>query len=204
MSALRSLPGPDAGPVRVLVVPGLNDSGPTHWQTWLQGRCRHSVRVQQADWAQPDLDTWAARIDTTLAAQLPARWVAVAHSFGCLALLRHLHLHPTSPVRSALLVAPADPEKFNATTDLPPGPLAAPSLLIGSETDPWMDAEQARRLARRIGAGFINLGDAGHINVAAGFGPLPPAMAAVTQLTQCLERTRRIDRAHPLELSFAL
>jgi len=24
-------------PVRLLVIPGLHDSGPAHWQSWLQG-----------------------------------------------------------------------------------------------------------------------------------------------------------------------
>lgn len=34
-------------PARLLIVPGLNDSGPAHWQTWLQGLHRGAVRVQQ-------------------------------------------------------------------------------------------------------------------------------------------------------------
>ena len=36
---------------RVLLLPGWLDSGPTHWQSRLQARFRHSVRVQQQDWA---------------------------------------------------------------------------------------------------------------------------------------------------------
>ncbi len=42
--------------------------------------------------------------------------MAIAHSFGCLALLRHLaRREPSSKhhgLQSALLVAPADPDKF--------------------------------------------------------------------------------------------
>lgn len=150
--------------VRVLVIPGLHDSGPTHWQSRLQAHFRHSVRVQQQDWATPDLNAWAERIDATLAAQPPARWVAIAHSFGCLALLHHLATRePNSKhhqgVQSALLVAPADPDKF---------------------------------------------GDAGHINVASGFGPLPLATSVAQQLIHRAERQRRIERSHALEWSFAI
>ena len=51
---------------RLLIVPGLQDSGPAHWQSWLQGQYRDSLRVRQRNWGEPDLDRWAARIATTL------------------------------------------------------------------------------------------------------------------------------------------
>jgi predicted alpha/beta hydrolase family esterase len=194
--------------VRVLVIPGLHDSGPTHWQSHLQAHFRHSVRVRQHDWSRPDVHGWAEQIDATLAAQSPARWVAVAHSFGCLALLRHLATRPVRAhphgVKSALFVAPADPDKFGIAPLLPQALLDIDSVLIASETDPWMGYPQAARWARTLGSHLINLGDAGHINVAAGFGPFPPAISTTQQLIQRVERERRIDRAHPLEWSFAV
>ena len=200
--------GFDGDPVRVLVIPGLHDSGPTHWQSWLQSRFRNSVRVEQADWSVPDLDAWADRIEATLAAQPPARWVAVAHSFGCLALARHLARRlperGDGGVQAALLVAPADPNRFGLSGRLPTRDLGIESVLIASETDPWMAAPTARLWAGRWGARWINLGDAGHINVASGFGPLPPALTSTLRLIQHLERARRIERAHPLEYAFAI
>ncbi len=54
-------------PVRVLIIPGLHSSGPAHWQTWLQSHSRRSVRVEQDDWATPDIEAWSARIGETLA-----------------------------------------------------------------------------------------------------------------------------------------
>jgi len=197
-------------PVRVLVVPGLHDSGPTHWQTWLQRQSRRSLRVQQHDWGEPDLDRWAERIGATLAGQPPARWIAVAHSFGCLALARYLARaagmpsDPARPLRAALLVAPADPGKFSAEPLLRSGRLPLRSTLIGSETDPWMSGSEARRWAGLWGARFITLGDAGHINVEAGFGPLPQAQAIVADMTHRLAAELRIDRAHPAEFSYAI
>src|SRR5437868_15314161 len=81
-------------PVRLLVVPGLHDSGPTHWQTRLEHGHRGAVRVRQRDWAVPEIERWAERIGETLAGQPRGPWVAVAHSFGCLALARWLQRNP--------------------------------------------------------------------------------------------------------------
>jgi predicted alpha/beta hydrolase family esterase len=191
-------------PVRLLVIPGLNDSGPAHWQTWLQGQYgRRALRVEQDDWANPDLERWAQRVEVTLARHPRVRWVAVAHSFGCLALLRFL-AQGGEGVQAALLVAPADPAKFGVATKLPHAHLAVPSVLLASENDPWMRFESVCAWGRVWGSQLISLGAAGHVNVDAGFGRLPQAKAVVEQMVQRLERERRIDRAHPLELSFAI
>jgi predicted alpha/beta hydrolase family esterase len=191
-------------PVRLLVIPGLHDSGPAHWQTWLQAQfSRRAERVEQDDWATPDVSRWSQRIEETLARRPHARWIAVAHSFGCLALLHHL-AQGGERVQSALLVAPADPEKFGVSAMLPQARLAVPSVLLASETDPWLGFGSACAWARVWGSQLISLGDAGHINTEAGFGPLPPAKTLVEHMTQRLERERRIDRAHPLEFSFAI
>lgn len=195
--------------VRVLVIPGLNDSGPTHWQSHLQAHFRHAVRVQQQDWGRPDLSAWAARIDATLAALPPARWVAVAHSFGCLALLHHLGTRGPTPahphgVQSALLIAPADPDKFSIATRLPQSHPGIDTVLVASETDPWMAYPRAQSWARTWGSRLINMGDAGHINVASGFGPLPLATSLAQQLIHRAEREQRSDRSHPLARSLAI
>lgn len=190
-------------PVRLLVIPGLNDSGPAHWQTWLQAQFgRRAVRVEQEDWAVADLARWSQRIEAELARHPPARWVAVAHSFGCLALLRWL-AHGGEGVHSALLVAPADPAKFGVGAKLPQSLLRIPSVIMASETDPWMTFASASGWARVWGSQVLNLGDVGHINTEAGFGPLPRAKGLVEAMVQRLERERHIDRAHPLELPFA-
>ncbi len=191
-------------PVRLLIVPGLHDSGPAHWQTWLEAHhARRAVRVRQADWSQPDLEAWAHQIDATLAREPHARWIAVAHSFGCLALLRHLS-RGGEGVHGALLVAPADPEKFAVSSKLPHARLTVPTTVLASETDPWMRFESVCAWARVWGAPLVSLGDAGHINVDSGHGPLPPAKALVDQMIQRLERERRIDRADLRELHFAI
>lgn len=190
-------------PVRVLVVPGLHDSGPTHWQTWLEGHFRRSTRVNQLDWSRADLERWAGAVEMAIAREPHVRWVAVAHSFGCLALARYLALGGTG-VHAALLVSPADPEKFAAGPALPQSPLPIPSAILASENDPWMRLDSARAWARIWRSQFINLGAVGHINAEAGFGPLPQAKTLVELMIQRVERQRRPDRAHPLEFAFAL
>lgn len=189
---------------RLLIVPGLHDSGPAHWQTWLQAGDRGAVRVVQRDWGTPDLDRWAGRIAGTIERAGPGPWIAVAHSFGCLALVRHLATGADTRIAAALLVAPADPAKFGVEGLLPQHALPVPATLIGSETDPWMGARDARRWALRWACHWINLGDAGHINAEAGFGPLPVARRWTAAMAQRLERERRPQRATLQEWSFAI
>lgn len=194
-------------PVRVLVIPGLRGSGPAHWQSWLQGHFRKAVRVEQDDWGRADLEAWAARIGETIAAEPLGAWVAVAHSFGCLALAQYVLStcgRTAHGVCGALLVAPADPARF-ALDDRPLRQrLRVPATLLASDTDPWMSAERAESFAQAWGSGFVNLGDAGHINADAGFGPLPAAKKLTEFLIHRVEQSRRPERADLHEFSFAV
>jgi predicted alpha/beta hydrolase family esterase len=187
---------------RLLIVPGLHDSGPTHWQTWLHTLHPEALRVRQDDWSTPDLARWADRIGETLG-DAPGPVVAVAHSFGCLALAQLLGWGEAR-IRAALLVAPADPERFGLQQRLHAAPLAPRTTLVASDTDPWMRAEEALRWARRWNAHYVNLGDAGHINAESGFGPLPLAAQWVLRQRQQQARDHRLARASVAEWSFAV
>lgn len=182
-------------PPRLLVVPGLHDSGPGHWQTWLQARHHDAVRVRQRDWHEAQLERWSQRIDHTLALHPGSGFVAVAHSFGCLALADHLGRNRDSPVRAALLVAPAEPDRFGLGSRLPPQRLPVSTTLVLSDTDPWMKPASARRWAQRWGCHVVNLGDAGHINVESGHGPLPLAARWVQAVVQGALREQRARRS---------
>jgi predicted alpha/beta hydrolase family esterase len=83
---------------------------------------------------------------------------------------------------AALMVAPADPLKFGLAQRLPRHQLGLPLTVVGSENDPWMPLERARKWAHLWGAGFRNLGQAGHINTESGFGPWPLARQKVDEL----------------------
>lgn len=198
---------------RLLIVPGLHDSGPGHWQTWLQGLYRYSVRVVQRDWHTPDLPRWSAAIADTLERAGPGPWIAVGHSFGCLALAHHLAQTAEAgdpaawrggTILAALLVAPAEPERFGLSGALPQQPLPVMSTVVASQTDPWMTAASAHHWATRWGSHFTNLGDAGHINTESGFGPLPLARRWVMAVEQRLARARRPGLAEFSEWQFAV
>ncbi len=160
---------------RLVIVPGLHGSGAGHWQSWLQGQVADAVRVEQDDWRTPDLERWSERVATTLAALGPGPHVIVAHSFGCLASVRAVSRQPRADVATMLLVAPAEPDRFDAAHVLPRTPLPMPTALVASDNDPWMSAAQAHAWATRWGSAWISLGNAGHINVDSGYGPFPLA-----------------------------
>jgi hypothetical protein len=192
-----------AGAARLLIVPGLNDSPSGHWQSALQASHRDAVRVVQRDWKSTDLERWAARIGSTLARAGNGPWIAVAHSFGVLALAQHLAQQPDAPVAAALLVAPADPDKFGLGSALPTRRLPVAATMVLSRTDPWLSLAAGQRWAARWGCHVVDLGDAGHINMASGFRSLPFAARWVTQVQHRLAREARAERATSPELSFA-
>lgn len=172
-----------------LIVPGVGGSEAQHWQTWLQQSLPDTERVEQHNWHQPVLQHWVNQLVQVLQQQDKPVQI-VAHSFGCLTSVAALRQYPllASRVNSLVLVAPANPERFSSTGLRQSGQasiaeflpnaaagtsLPVPSLLIASQTDPWLDFESAKALASQWQAALIDLGDAGHINVASGFGAWP-------------------------------
>ena len=105
--------------------------------------------------------------------------VLVAHSLGCHTVAHWAHQHDAQ-VRAALLVAPPD-IAYSASQGAPIGgfgppaadPLPFPAVLAASSNDRWAQLDRSRRLAEQWGARFVDLGNAGHVNPEAGFGPWP-------------------------------
>lgn len=164
----------------VLIVPGLRGSGPAHWQSWLHASLPGSRRVEQEDNATPDLPVWSRRLAQAIRQSTRPVWI-VAHSFGTLATLHALG-EAGDRVEGVLLVAPADPDKFRVDHLLPQQQIGTPAILVASNNDPWMTHVKARALARRTGASFLNLGNAGHINTEAGYGPWPQGLDLLRRL----------------------
>lgn len=155
----------------VLIIPGRGGSGEGHWQSWLERRLPDARRVVQDDWDDPDLAGWAARIDVTVRG-LAEPPLAIAHSFGCLALVHAVNRLGT-PLAGSFLVAPADPGRFGIDDEILCVPLRHPSELLASTNDPWLAFERVRGFADAWGSRLHVLGPAGHINVDSGFGPWP-------------------------------
>ncbi len=178
-------------PPRVVTVPGLHGSEDLHWQTWLERQFARPIRIVQRDWDNADLQGWSAAIRGQLASER-GPFVLAAHSFGCLATMQAI-AQGLPDVAGVLLVAPASPQRFGIENLLHRGRLTVASILVGSENDPWMSAGGAHALARDWGSAFINLGPAGHVNVASGFGPWPRAKYLVDTLIHWAAR-RRLGR----------
>jgi predicted alpha/beta hydrolase family esterase len=166
----------------ILIVPGLRNSGPSHWQTWFENTLTNTRRVEQADWERPYLSEWAARVCEAIDAQREPVWI-VAHSFGCLAAVSAGFVC-ASRVRAALLVAPADPDRFEVTAALAAEQLSFPSLVVASNNDPWVRRSVAEYWAGVWGSSYRNIGDAGHINIDSGYGPWPEGLGFFQGLRQ--------------------
>ncbi|NJR80750.1 RBBP9/YdeN family alpha/beta hydrolase [Sphingomonas corticis] len=162
----------------ILTVPGLGNSGPSHWQTLWEGHRPDIARVDLGMWDRPHRNAWVTKLDQAVAsARAPV--VLVAHSLGCIAVAWWASLSPQPygwPVAGALLVAPADVDRPNVASELAPfgpaprTPLPFPSIVVASSDDPWIDSDRAHSLAVDWGSHFVDLGPHGHINAASGLG----------------------------------
>lgn len=162
-------PGRSLADYRVLVLPGLHGSAPAHWQSRWERLYPAFTRVVQDDWETPDLSVWSQRLQQVLhSSRQPA--IIVAHSFGCLTTVHLVKLKQDDDlIAAALLVAPADPEKFKVTAEVQQT-LPFPSLVVGSSNDPWMTDSRARHWAGQWGSEFLQAGALGHINAESGLG----------------------------------
>lgn len=176
----------------VVIVPGLHNSGPRHWQTLWQQRLPDCSRISLRQWARPDLQAWTDAVVETAHKQRAS--YLVAHSFGCLAAINALA--SIESVRSVLLVAPADPEKFGVASQLPHSPLPVPGLVVGSLTDPWFTWTKAQQWAQRWQLPIYCVGDGGHINAESGHGDWPEGW----ELLQRLMQYEALQWRPPLEL----
>lgn len=172
-----------------LIIPGYRGSEAGHWQRqWLLDDISAKV-VEQEDWENPVLSDWLHGLEAHLAEHPGA--VLVAHSLGCV-LVAHLANRPAAAhVAGALLVAPADSErmarhdaKFASFAPLPRRQLPFPSIVVASRNDEYMSFAKAEALANVWGSGFVDLGHAGHINPASGFGYWPEGMILISSFHQ--------------------
>ena len=149
----------------LLTVPGIDNSGPGHWQTIWEREDAACRRVHLGAWSAPGREAWVSRLNCAIAAATrPA--ILIAHSLGCHARQQY---------------APIDPRLR------PFGPvvrkrLAFPALLVASRNDPYASYGHARRMARIWGARMVDAGPMGHINAASGLRDWPYGKYLVQRL----------------------
>ena len=173
--------------IRVLVLPGWQNSGPDHWQSRWQ-HLHGYQRVEQHDWMRPLRGDWIARLEEVIL-EGDGPVVLVAHSLGCLqASAWAAHSRNTHRVQAALLVAPPEAERDDLRQMLPGwtpiarGALPFPSVLVASANDPYGSLEHASALAAQWRSTLHSIGPRGHINAEAGLGDWPEGHALLQEL----------------------
>jgi predicted alpha/beta hydrolase family esterase len=185
----------------ILIVPGLFDSGPDHWQSHWQRALPGAERVVQENWDDPTLGEWTASLAEAVRRHPGA--VLVAHSLGC-ALVAHLaRISGGRGIGGALLASPAEVNRngpvgrlLRGFSPMPRQPLAFPSSVVVSRNDPHVSFDQAAAYAQAWGSRLIDAGQAGHINVQSGHGPWPEGRVLLDELIQ-----RVADERQPAPIS---
>ncbi len=164
----------------VLILPGLGNSGPSHWQTLWERSNPSFRRVPQNDWETPLCPDWVENLERAVAGSGPDT-VLVAHSLACL-LVVHWAARSRRSVRGAMLVAVPDPESpafpdgVRGFFPFPRLRLPFPSVLVASGNDIYADPEFSRECAGQWGSSLITIGAAGHINADSGYGRWPEGL----------------------------
>ena len=169
-----------------LILPGIGNSGPVHWQSLWEAANPGFVRVQQRDWDNPVCEEWLAVLETYVA-PVGANAVLVAHSLACV-LVAHWAAKTKHKVKGALLVAPPNPDGPNFPKEavgfspLPLKPFAFPSIVVASTDDPYGNVDFAKSCASAWGSRFVSVGAAGHINSKSSLGEWHEGFALFQQL----------------------
>ncbi len=179
----------------ILIVPGLREHVPNHWQTLLAARLPKVLSVAPLE---HDKLSCAARVDAIerAMATLEGPVIIVAHSAGAMMVAHWAAACDTSKVRGALLAAPADLEtpmpagyptkevlNEHGWLPIPRKTLPFASIVAASSNDPLTRLERAQGFARAWGSRLVELGEVGHLNPASGHGEWLQAQELIRELT---------------------
>ena len=177
----------------IVIVPGLRDHVPEHWQTLLEAKLARVACVPRMERDKLSCTAWVAELDRMLAS-VAGPVVLVAHSAGCMITVHWAERHHRA-VRGALLAAPADlesplPEGYptqqvlrdNGWLPIPRSPLPFPTIVVASRNDPLAGFDMVEQLAGKWGAELYDAGKVGHLNPASGYGPWHEAVGLIVRL----------------------
>lgn len=175
----------------ILVLSGLWNSGPQHWQSHWERKYPAWTRVAHRDWNNPQRDEWVAELDGAIA-HGEGRPILLAHSLGCMLAVHWALCGSPLKVAGALLVAPSDVEAASYPIDpngfapVPMARLPFPSIVVASTNDPYASIERSRAFADAWGSRLVVIGDAGHINADTGYGEWPEGEALLEEFCRDL------------------
>jgi uncharacterized protein len=161
----------------VLLVPGINNSGPDHWQSIWETRHASVHRVIQRDWSRPDCDEWVDVLDNAVRDSHEPP-IIVAHSLGCLVVARWA-AQQSRAAHAILLVAVPNPEGASFPREATGFSQLSNELrgrriaMVSSTDDPFSSAVYTMQCVVDWNAEHISLRSRGHINAASGLGEWP-------------------------------
>src|SRR4051794_21577271 len=127
----------------ILIMPGLGNASPDHWQSRWQDKLATARRVEQTNWDEVHLETWGQKLVAAIShAQRPV--IIVGHGTGVNVPVHMAKKLNKKLVRGAFFVAPAG-SRFVLEHDaiemklahLPLDPLPFPSVVLASHSDPY-------------------------------------------------------------------
>jgi uncharacterized protein len=168
------------------ILPGLNNSGPQHWQTHWENKY-HFIRIEQKEWGAPVCDDWISTIDEAVIKVPVEKIILICHSLACCTIVKWAEKYKRI-IKGALLVGPSDTEALSyppGTTGFKPMPLFElpfPSVMVASSNDFYVTMERAKFFADRWGSQLVNIGTLGHINSDSDLGDWPKGYAILQKL----------------------
>lgn len=172
---------------RVLIIPGLGNSGEQHWQSSWERQFPDFERVNQKEWDTPICEDWINQLDRAVMAGDAANVLLVGHSLACTTIAYWAKTFQRT-IKGALLVGPSDTEAESyppGTTGFAPVPLQQlpfPSIVVASTNDFYVTLERATFFAQSWGSKLVNIGAAGHINVNSGYTDWPEGFRLLKEL----------------------
>ena len=178
--------------MELIVLPGIGNSGPQHWQSLWQNQHPDWIRLAPSSWETPQLDDWMHALERAIA-QAKDRPLLLAHSLACLLVVHWAARTPDAAqkISGAMLVAAPDPDSaiFPAAAasfrHVPDQSLPFPAMLVASSDDPYSDIRLAQRKAAVWGCEFVAAGAIGHINAGSHLGEWQQGYSL---LSRCLNR----------------
>lgn len=172
----------------ILLLPGIGNSGPGHWQTLWADTHAGMQRIDGQDWDNPVCAEWVDNLEAAIRRSGPGT-VLVAHSLACLQ-VAHWAQRSSTPIKAALLVAVPDPDGASFPSQaigfspLSLQRLAFPSIVVASSDDPYGGLAHSERCAQAWGSRLVNVGARGHINAGSGLGEWGQGLALLGELLE--------------------
>ncbi|MFA6342414.1 MAG: alpha/beta hydrolase [Fibrobacteraceae bacterium] len=174
--------------MKYLIIPGLNNSGPKHWQSFWEKSLPNAHRLTQENWGNPELQPWLASLNKELQSS-KENTLIIAHSLGVSLVIHWLTRYSNPYVKGALLVSPSDVDSVEVIKNFAPMPLKRlpiPTVVAASENDVFVSLDRALFFADQWGSKLVNVGKLGHINAETNLGEWPQGKAILADFERSL------------------